>query len=97
MFFTSEHSQKKHKSKHKKHSKDKDDYKGVTKDNYESKGTINDEPCWMAPLIRVRIISKSFKNGKYYHKKVGIVSSLKSLQYNRNLFIYKFPLAWKAS
>lgn len=29
-----------------------------------------DEPCWMAPLIRVRIISKTFKNGKYYHKKV---------------------------
>ena len=70
---TGEHSQKRHKSKHKKHSKDKDEYKGVSRDDYESMDTINDEPCWMAPLIRVRIISKSFKNGKYYHKKVGIV------------------------
>jgi hypothetical protein len=66
-----DYSPKKHKSKHKKHSKDKDVSKKISKDDYEPGCTDSNDPCWMAPLIRVRILSKSYKNGKYYHKKVG--------------------------
>jgi hypothetical protein len=66
-----DYSPKKHKSKHKEQSKDESGR--ISKDTYERECRMDDEPCWMAPLIRVRIISKSFKNGKYYHKKVGAV------------------------
>ncbi|CAB4035075.1 G patch domain and KOW motifs-containing [Paramuricea clavata] len=65
-----DYSPKKHKSKHKKQSKDESGR--ISKDTYERECRMDDEPCWMAPLIRVRIISKSFKNGKYYHKKAVI-------------------------
>ncbi|XP_028414493.1 G-patch domain and KOW motifs-containing protein-like [Dendronephthya gigantea] len=74
---TREYSSKKHKTKHKKLGKESDDsVKKPSQDNHEHETTIPvdvmDEHCWMAPLIRVRIISKSFKNGRYYQKKVVI-------------------------
>ena len=67
------YSPKKHKSKHKKHSKEKNESTRTCKDNQSNQDyRSKEEPCWMAPLIRVRIIDKTFKNGKYYHKKVSV-------------------------
>lgn len=39
----------------------------------KSKHMESDEPPWMHSDIRVRIISKTFKGGRYYNKKVDIV------------------------
>ncbi|XP_065066622.1 G-patch domain and KOW motifs-containing protein-like [Rhopilema esculentum] len=44
------------------------------KTKYEKEGRNDTKThCWLAPKIRVRIISKSFKKGFYYNKKVEIV------------------------
>eukprot|EP00112_Aurelia_sp_Birch-Aquarium-sp1_P012452 Seg2619.2 transcript_id=Seg2619.2/GoldUCD/mRNA.D3Y31 product="G-patch domain and KOW motifs-containing protein" protein_id=Seg2619.2/GoldUCD/D3Y31 len=36
-------------------------------------GSSRNMPCWLFPNVRVRVISKSFKRGSYYYKKVEVV------------------------
>ena len=74
-FTSSENNREFSPKKHKKDSHDNECIKGTSRDiNEHPQGSSkNDkiyESCWMAPLIRVRIISKNFKKGNYYHKKV---------------------------
>ena len=69
-----ESSPKKHKPKHEKEQKDKkytmEKYREKDLQKSEPAPNVGKEMCWMAPLIRVRVVSKDFKQGKYYHKKV---------------------------
>ncbi|XP_002156442.2 G-patch domain and KOW motifs-containing protein isoform X1 [Hydra vulgaris] len=41
--------------------------------NPVSRDKETDEPCWLVPNIRVRIISQKYKNGKFYNKKVKVL------------------------
>ena len=38
------------------------------------KGSNTQTICWLYPQIKVRIISKNYKKGKYYNKKVYCLS-----------------------
>ena len=49
--------------------KDKTDRKSKSSSHKESE---TPSKCWLYPQTRVRIISKDFKKGKYYNKKVTL-------------------------
>lgn len=51
---------------------DKDDDKSKSSSRKESETPAK---CWLYPQTRVRIISKHFKKGKYYNKKVRLLLS----------------------
>jgi len=55
--------EKKHRSEKSKHS---------SKHSSSSRDKEDTPPCWLRPRILVRMISKSFGNGKYYNKKANI-------------------------
>ncbi|XP_015776264.1 PREDICTED: G patch domain and KOW motifs-containing protein-like, partial [Acropora digitifera] len=59
---------------HSKFSKKNKDYSEVSKSHKDTK-TRSDKPakCWLYPQTRVRIVSKDYKKGKYYNKKVRVV------------------------
>ncbi|KAJ7328638.1 hypothetical protein OS493_023908 [Desmophyllum pertusum] len=60
----------KHRESSKHSKKDKDDSKSKSSSHKESETPAK---CWLYPQIRVRIISKDFKKGKYYNMKVQVV------------------------
>lgn len=59
---------------HSKFPKKNKDYSEVSKSHKDTK-TRSDKPakCWLYPQTRVRIVSKDYKKGKYYNKKVRVV------------------------
>ena len=61
---------------HSKFSKKNKDYSEVSKSHKDTQKR-SDKPakCWLYPQTRVRIVSKDYKKGKYYNKKV-LVSAL---------------------
>ena len=56
---------------HRKYSKKDKDYSQVSKSHKDTEKR-SDKPakCWLFPQTRVRIVSKDYKKGKYYNKKV---------------------------
>ncbi|XP_078342048.1 G-patch domain and KOW motifs-containing protein-like isoform X2 [Oculina patagonica] len=62
-------SEKQH-SRSKYSKKDKDDGKSKSSSHKDSETPAK---CWLYPQTRVRIISRDFKKGKYYNKKVQVV------------------------
>ncbi|XP_076096307.1 G-patch domain and KOW motifs-containing protein-like [Mytilus galloprovincialis] len=51
-----------------------DDY--ADKPKISQNGNSRSEPLWIKPQIRVRIISKDYKKGRYYNTKVNVIDVL---------------------
>ncbi|XP_035675737.1 G-patch domain and KOW motifs-containing protein-like isoform X2 [Branchiostoma floridae] len=71
---------RKHDDDHYRESKSKskrkeDDYESVSSKEHRSSPCQSrpvQQACWMRPQLRVRVIDKHYKNGKYYNAKVAI-------------------------
>jgi len=65
---------KKNRSKHKNSEKDKETVNPPSKSSSKTSSS-NSKSSWLFPQIVVRIVSKSFSNGKYYLKK-GVIDDV---------------------
>ena len=67
-------------SKYSKNDKDSAYSKSDSQNDHSDAHKRNEKPakCWLFPQTRLRIISKDYKKGKYYNKKVRHLACFKA-------------------